>query len=45
LGFPKGSLPTTERQATRILTLPIHQFLTPTQVEKVAFHVNQFLSP
>ena len=45
LGFPKGSLPTTERQATRILTLPIHQFLTRTQVEKVAFHVNQFLSP
>ena len=45
LGFPKGSFPTTERQATRILTLPIHQFLTQTQVETVAYHINQFLSP
>ena len=45
LGLPKGSFPTTERQATRILTLPIHQFLTQTQVETVAYHINQFLSP
>ena len=45
LGLPKGSFPTTERQATRILTLPIHQFLTRTQVETVAYHINQFLSP
>lgn len=43
LGVPKGSLPVTEFQAGRILTLPIHQFLTREQVSIVAEHVNQFL--
>lgn len=43
LGFPNGSLPVTELQAARILTLPIHQFLTQAQVAMVAEQVNKFL--
>ena len=43
LGFPKGSFPVTELQADRILTLPIHQFLTKDQVSMVGEQVNKFL--
>lgn len=44
LGFPNGSMPVTELQAARILTLPIHQFLSQAQVARVAELVNQFLN-
>ncbi|MBV8602588.1 MAG: DegT/DnrJ/EryC1/StrS family aminotransferase [Candidatus Eremiobacteraeota bacterium] len=42
LGFPRGSLPQTERQAERILSIPIHQFLTPDDVAYVADAINEF---
>lgn len=37
-----GALPETERQADRILSLPVHQFLTPAQIETVATTINGF---
>lgn len=42
LGWKAGSLPQTERQAGRILSLPVHQFLSPAQIETVAATVNGF---
>jgi dTDP-4-amino-4,6-dideoxygalactose transaminase len=36
LGHGPGSFPVAERQATRILSLPVHQFLTPADLEYVA---------
>ncbi len=37
-----GALPNTERQAGRILTLPIHQFLSEADIDRVAAAVNEF---
>lgn len=42
LGHSAGDFPVTEEQARRILTLPVHQFLTETQVRFVADTVNEF---
>jgi dTDP-4-amino-4,6-dideoxygalactose transaminase len=42
LGYAPGSLPITERQAGRILSLPIHQFLSPADIDYVAETVNGF---
>lgn len=44
LGYRRGSLPATERQAERILSLPINQFLTHDDVAYVAQAVNGFRS-
>ena len=42
LGYKGGQFPVTERQAERILTLPIHQFLSTDDIEYVAETVNGF---
>ena len=42
LGYRKGEFPVTERQATRILTLPVNQSLTRAEIEYVAETVNEF---
>ena len=43
LGHAKGSFPRCEAQAERILSLPIHQFLSSFQVEHVAAQIAGFL--
>ena len=43
LGYGLGSMPNTEEQSGKILSLPINQFLTKVQVEYVADLVNSFL--
>jgi len=40
LGYKKGSFPITERQAKRILTLPINQFLRKQEIEKISNKIN-----
>ncbi len=42
LGCKPGDLPVTERQSGRILSLPIHQFLTENEVRRIADTVNGF---
>lgn len=42
LGCQAGDLPATERQATRILSLPVHQFMSEDDVAYVAQWVNAF---
>jgi dTDP-4-amino-4,6-dideoxygalactose transaminase len=42
LGYGKGDFPVTERQAGRILTLPVHQGLSEDEVRRVAAAVNEF---
>lgn len=42
LGWTAGDLPVAERQATRILSLPIHQTLTVADIDRVAAAVNGF---
>ena len=42
LGYRRGSLPVTERQAERILSIPIHQFLSADDVAHVADSINAF---
>ncbi|MFQ5912853.1 MAG: DegT/DnrJ/EryC1/StrS family aminotransferase [Nitrospinota bacterium] len=42
LGYRPGDFPAAERQAGRILSLPVHQFLTRAQVEKVCAEVGAF---
>ena len=42
LGYRKGQFPAVERQAERILTLPVNQSLTEDDVRYVAANVNQF---
>ena len=44
LGHGPGSFPVAERQATRILSLPVHQFLTQADVAYVAARVREFFS-
>lgn len=43
LGHRRGSFPVTERQADRILSLPIHQHLCPADIERVAGLINTYL--
>lgn len=42
LGYKKGDLPVTEKQAKHIFSLPIHQFLTNKEIEYVAGTVASF---
>jgi len=42
LGYGKGDFPITEKQAGRIVTLPINQYMTDQQVDYVVDSVNQF---
>lgn len=42
LGYGEGSLPVTERQAKRILSLPVHQYLTTEQIAWVAQSIREF---
>jgi aminotransferase EvaB len=42
LGYKHGDFPVTERQAERILTLPIHQYLTRDQIEYTIERIRQF---
>jgi len=44
LGYKMGDFPVTERQAGRILTLPVNQSLSPADVEYVAEAVNRFFA-
>ena len=42
LKYNKGDLPTTEKQAKKILTLPINQFITKMQIKKICKLINNF---
>lgn len=44
LGYKGGDFPVCERQAGRILTLPIHPFLAERDIHVIASAVNQFLA-
>jgi dTDP-4-amino-4,6-dideoxygalactose transaminase len=44
LGLPPGSLPVTEELAGRILSLPMHPYLTEDQVDRVAGRIAAFLN-
>ena len=41
-GYQKGDFPNTEHQATRILTLPVHQHLASEDIQLIAEAVNTF---
>jgi len=43
-GYKKGSFKNAERQAKRILTLPINQFLSETQIKIISNKINNFYS-
>ncbi len=45
LNYKKGDFPTTEHQADRILTLPVNQYMSVTDVETVADAVLRFFAP
>jgi dTDP-4-amino-4,6-dideoxygalactose transaminase len=42
LGFGEGSFPVTEKQAKRILTLPINQYLSRSEITQISNSVNDF---
>ena len=42
LGYKKGDFPMVERQSGRILTLPVHQYLSETDLEKIVKNINDF---
>lgn len=42
LGYGAGSMPKTEAQASRILSLPIHQYLDPVDIKHVCALINGF---
>lgn len=44
LGYRRGDLPVAERQAGRILSLPVHQILEDDDIERVAVAVNGFFA-
>jgi dTDP-4-amino-4,6-dideoxygalactose transaminase len=44
LGHAPGSFPVAESQAARILSLPVHQFLSPDDLEYVAARIREFFS-
>ena len=42
LGFKLGDYPNTERQAKRILTLPINQYINENQINYISKTINNF---
>ena len=42
MGYKKGDFPKCEAQAEKILSLPIHQYLTPAQIYYVADRIRKF---
>jgi dTDP-4-amino-4,6-dideoxygalactose transaminase len=44
LGYRRGSLPETERQAARILSIPIHQFLSDVDLVDVAGAIDAYFN-
>ena len=42
LSYGRGAFPVAERQADRILSVPIHQFLSPADIDYVAESINRF---
>lgn len=42
MGWKRGDLPVTERQAERILSLPVHQFLSTGQIDHVCETIRTF---
>ncbi|HZV01577.1 MAG TPA: DegT/DnrJ/EryC1/StrS family aminotransferase [Planctomycetota bacterium] len=42
LGHERGDFPVAERQASRILSLPVHQFLEDAQVDRVCSAIEEF---
>lgn len=44
LGYAKGDFPVAEAQADRILSLPVHQFLTSSQISFVCERIDRFFS-
>ncbi|HIE84066.1 MAG TPA: transcriptional regulator, partial [Dehalococcoidia bacterium] len=44
LGYGVGAFPEAERQAKRILTLPVHQNLTDDEIQYICNLVNQFVA-
>ena len=44
LGYKMGDFPVTEKQSRRILSLPIHQYLSPKQLELVVKTIRKFYS-
>jgi dTDP-4-amino-4,6-dideoxygalactose transaminase len=42
LGYSKGSFPVTEKQSKEILTLPVHQNLSFSNVKKIVNFINSF---
>ena len=42
LGYKKGEFPRAEAQAARILSIPIHQFLEPDDIDYIADTINGF---
>lgn len=44
LGFKKGDFPITEKQSKEILTLPINQSLTRSNLDMIISKINEFLS-
>ena len=43
LGYQSGSFPVTEMQAERILTLPVHQYLSADDIAEIAKQVNRLI--
>ncbi len=44
LGYKKGSFPNTEKQSKRILSLPINQHITKTEILYICKQINKFYS-
>ena len=42
LNFKKGSFPQTESQSKKILTIPIHQNLTKSELKRIVTLLNNF---
>lgn len=42
LGYKKGDFPVCEKQAKRIITLPVHQYLVPEQIKFAADKIKEF---
>ncbi|SVC16705.1 uncharacterized protein METZ01_LOCUS269559, partial [marine metagenome] len=43
LGYKVGDFPITEKQSKEILTLPVNQYLTKDELERVICTVNEFV--
>ena len=44
LGHRRGAFPVTERQAERILTFPVNQFLSASDIGYICSNVREFLA-